>query len=209
MDCDVVKNSNDSAIDAIYFTKAKYPKFMRKQTRISTYTSWMGAQRIEDMADAGFISLHQQDRVQCYCCGAIFRDWQPGIDPWIVHADHMPTCQHVLNIKGFEFVIKVVRAVAKKQAELNAAARVVTSAILTENIIHDKSPAELKDINDIIKELNQFKTERTCKVCMDAEINRLFVPCGHLACCSQCAKLLQKCPVCRANINSIICSFIA
>ena len=91
-------------------------------------------------------------------------------------------------------MIKVVRAVAKKQAELAAAVCIVTSAILTENIIHDKSPAELKDINDIIEELSQFKTERPCKECIDAEINRLFVPCGHLACCSQCAKLLQKCP---------------
>ena len=56
MDC-------NSAIDATYFTKAKYPKFMKKQARLSTYTSWMASQRIEDMADAVFISLHQQDRV--------------------------------------------------------------------------------------------------------------------------------------------------
>ena len=203
------KHCSDSVVDPINFTEAKYPKFVKKIARLTTYTSWTATQRIEDMVDAGFFSLHSLDRVQCYSCGIIFRDWQPGIDPWIVHPDHMPTCQHVHNIKGFEFVIKVVRAVAKKQAEIAAAARVVTSAILTEDILKENSSTEHKDINDIIKELNQFKKERTCKVCMDAEINRLFAPCGHLACCSQCAKLLRKCPVCRANINSIICSFVA
>jgi hypothetical protein len=38
-----------------------------------------------------------------------------------------------------------------------------------------------------------------CTICMDNLIEILFVPCGHLCCCSSCAKQIQnkKCPICR------------
>ncbi|ELU15701.1 hypothetical protein CAPTEDRAFT_117158, partial [Capitella teleta] len=41
----------------------------------------------------------------------------------------------------------------------------------------------------------------TCKVCLNAEVECIFLPCRHLACCSTCADQLVKCPVCQSEIE--------
>eukprot|EP00760_Papus_ankaliazontas_P038346 PhM_4_TR9093/c0_g1_i1/m.36792 len=41
-----------------------------------------------------------------------------------------------------------------------------------------------------------------CKICMDRMSNVLFLPCGHLGFCTDCAAKLQECPVCRTLISS-------
>ncbi|RYG50356.1 hypothetical protein EON66_11930, partial [archaeon] len=40
-----------------------------------------------------------------------------------------------------------------------------------------------------------------CKICMEAVIDTLFVPCHHLAACKSCAAVLHTCPICRASIT--------
>ena len=43
-----------------------------------------------------------------------------------------------------------------------------------------------------------------CTVCMEVERNVLFLPCQHAATCAGCAadELLEKCPICRATIET-------
>jgi len=43
-----------------------------------------------------------------------------------------------------------------------------------------------------------------CVVCMDAEARMVFVPCGHLCCCSQCQSAINECPMCRTQIEKRI-----
>lgn len=40
-----------------------------------------------------------------------------------------------------------------------------------------------------------------CVVCMDAQTRVIFLPCGHLCCCIDCAKDLNLCPMCRSLID--------
>ena len=42
-----------------------------------------------------------------------------------------------------------------------------------------------------------------CPICMEAEINRCLVPCGHTF-CSRCSQRILTCPVCRGEIASCI-----
>uniref|UniRef100_H2Z949 RING-type domain-containing protein n=1 Tax=Ciona savignyi TaxID=51511 RepID=H2Z949_CIOSA len=35
--------------------------------------------------------------------------------------------------------------------------------------------------------LRELQEERKCKICLDRVSNIVFVPCGHLCCCSECA----------------------
>jgi len=45
-----------------------------------------------------------------------------------------------------------------------------------------------------------------CTICMDAPVDTVFVPCGHMAACGPCAKRLGKrppCPVCRKKIKLV------
>merc|ERR1712137_399856 len=51
-----------------------------------------------------------------------------------------------------------------------------------------------------------------CAVCMDAEVDTVFVPCGHMATCSTCAERLGKrpcCPVCRKRVKHMQRVFFA
>ena len=41
---------------------------------------------------------------------------------------------------------------------------------------------------------------RECVICMEADIQVVFVPCGHIVCCASCAEHQQACPTCRADI---------
>lgn len=46
----------------------------------------------------------------------------------------------------------------------------------------------------------RLKGQHTCKVCLDKEIQYVFLPCGHTICCSKCASILRKCGVCRSVV---------
>lgn len=42
----------------------------------------------------------------------------------------------------------------------------------------------------------------SCKICFDANFNTVFLPCGHLLCCEDCAKTIRTCPMCRSTVDS-------
>ena len=49
----------------------------------------------------------------------------------------------------------------------------------------------------------ETEEKKSCKLCMENDISVVFLPCGHLCCCSRCANLPavnKNCPICRAVI---------
>ncbi|XP_062844283.1 E3 ubiquitin-protein ligase LRSAM1 isoform X2 [Trichomycterus rosablanca] len=40
-----------------------------------------------------------------------------------------------------------------------------------------------------------------CVVCMEAESQMVFLPCGHVCCCHVCSEALHSCPLCRGAIS--------
>lgn len=67
-------------------------------------------------------------------------------------------------------------------------------------VVKDPSPEEL---------LRQLQEERTCKVCMDKLVSIVFIPCGHLVVCGDCAASLRHCPICRAVIRGSVRAFMS
>lgn len=61
---------------------------------------------------------------------------------------------------------------------------------------------ETRSIDDLLKE------QRLCKICMDKEIGVLFLPCGHLVACVQCAPAMSDCPFCRKSIKGTVRAFL-
>lgn len=55
--------------------------------------------------------------------------------------------------------------------------------------------------------LEALERERRCKVCLDADAEILFQPCGHICTCQECATRVQSCPVCRSHISSSVRTF--
>ncbi|XP_048348256.1 baculoviral IAP repeat-containing protein 2 [Sphaerodactylus townsendi] len=59
------------------------------------------------------------------------------------------------------------------------------------------------------EQLRRLQEERTCKVCMDKEVSIVFIPCGHLVVCKECAPSLRKCPICRSTIKGTVRTFLS
>nr|AHC55308.1 inhibitor of apoptosis protein [Palaemon carinicauda] len=57
---------------------------------------------------------------------------------------------------------------------------------------------------DIAEELERIRESRICKICMDAEMDVVFLPCTHMATCSKCAVTMEQCPICRDGIKYTI-----
>lgn len=83
-----------------------------------------------------------------------------------------------------------------------------------------KSPptvSSLPDITSLNKERNvsleeenrKLKEARLCKICMDNEVCIVFLPCGHLVTCVNCAHSLADCPVCRQTIKATVRTFLS
>lgn len=63
------------------------------------------------------------------------------------------------------------------------------------------SPQSSKELAD---ELERIRDSRMCKVCMDAEMDVVFLPCAHMITCANCAVALTQCPICRKDIKYTI-----
>ncbi|XP_008933482.1 PREDICTED: baculoviral IAP repeat-containing protein 7-like, partial [Merops nubicus] len=59
------------------------------------------------------------------------------------------------------------------------------------------------------QQLRRLQEERRCKVCMDRDVSVVFVPCGHLVACGDCAVNLRSCPICRAVIRGSVRTFMS
>jgi baculoviral IAP repeat-containing protein 2/3 len=66
-----------------------------------------------------------------------------------------------------------------------------------------ESREELEDENSRLRHMKE------CKVCLDAEVGVVFLPCGHLCCCVSCAPSLAACPLCRAPIQGTVRTFLS
>ena len=59
------------------------------------------------------------------------------------------------------------------------------------------------------EKLERMQEERTCKICMDAEVGVVFLPCGHFSCCAGCANGMDLCPMCRTPIQEKIRTYLS
>ncbi|KAI8745479.1 baculoviral IAP repeat-containing protein 2 isoform X1 [Biomphalaria glabrata] len=55
---------------------------------------------------------------------------------------------------------------------------------------------------------NQLRQQTVCKICMDKEVAVVFLPCGHLVSCTDCAAAMKDCPVCRNHVRGIVRAFM-
>ena len=72
-------------------------------------------------------------------------------------------------------------------------------------------------IREMEKENCCLRFQRLCKICLQEEVQMVFIPCGHTVTCEDCAECLtdkkpqnqRKCPVCRKNIEGKVKIFFA
>ncbi|XP_064600153.1 baculoviral IAP repeat-containing protein 7-like [Liolophura sinensis] len=67
----------------------------------------------------------------------------------------------------------------------------------------------VEEAHSLLEENRMLREEMTCKICMDRESSVVFLPCGHLVCCTECAPALTNCPICRATIKGSVRTFMS
>ncbi|XP_076113470.1 putative inhibitor of apoptosis isoform X2 [Mytilus galloprovincialis] len=72
-----------------------------------------------------------------------------------------------------------------------------------ENIEKIDQTLELS-IRNLEEENRNLKDQQTCKICLDEPVAIVFLPCGHMAACINCAPALRRCPICRAFIKGTV-----
>lgn len=60
------------------------------------------------------------------------------------------------------------------------------------------------DVQDVEEERRHLIEKYQCKICFENDVQIVFLPCRHACCCVQCAFAMNKCPICRKNINGTV-----
>ncbi|XP_068453591.1 baculoviral IAP repeat-containing protein 7 [Clinocottus analis] len=139
---------------------------------------------------------------------ALQMGFEPGLVESLVQTKYLLTGQHYTSVS--DLVSDVLQAEQEDRQRASqgrepesrqgsSAANVRTPAPIREKA-KDPSPEEL---------LRQLQEERTCKVCMDKLVSIVFIPCGHLVVCGDCAASLRHCPICRAVIRGSVRAFMS
>ena len=65
---------------------------------------------------------------------------------------------------------------------------------------------KIKDVENVNNDkIDDDDKKSICPICMDRESNGVIYPCGHTICFDgECKNSINKCPICRGDINDII-----
>ena len=189
-----------------------YPQYSTYQARLASYREWPPGlrQTKEEMAAAGLYYYGVSDQVKCFYCDGGLREWQEEDDPWVEHAGWFQECAYVRLVRGDEFVnecVEFVRNVVQTRRAEMAKKKIQEDTCGLErcnSFSSTESSSSSSSDEALIRENQRMKDQRQCKVCFDAEVGVVFLPCAHLAVCRNCAPGLTKCVVCMSNINETI-----
>lgn len=62
----------------------------------------------------------------------------------------------------------------------------------------------VSDYYILAAENNRLKKLNACKICITKIANVVFLPGGHLVSCGMCAPALNKCLLCKRDINGMV-----
>ncbi|XP_069499467.1 baculoviral IAP repeat-containing protein 7-B-like [Ambystoma mexicanum] len=200
---------------------AAHPDMVLEWTRLSSFRYWPLYAEVQpqQLARAGFFYTGQGDHVKCFYCDVGLRNWEEDDDPWTEHAKWFPRCEFLQQSLGQDYIHRIQEQyfgssvnpgdLWQQQTEGNRSPR---QELETHNQETGARPASSKDtvIEETAEEqLRRLQDERVCKVCMDNQVSIVFVPCGHLVVCRECAAGLSQCPICRAPIRGTVRTFMS
>ena len=170
------------------------PRLRTVASRLATFSSYKGPLSTALIfAESGYY-LNGSDIV-CPFCGT---SWQESATPGEYHSLISPTCPYVKTYAPIS--LPSIDLPEKTCFRTSSAPEAIVS------ISGSSSPVATKD--ELQKQLNRLKESKNCRICMDAEVEVLFVPCGHVICCANCASMVKACPVCRVGITNMVRAYL-
>jgi hypothetical protein len=97
----------------------------------------------------------------------------------------------------------------KKAAAAGAAAAENGGNLTASDSLAGGDEEDEESAEKLEEENRQLKESRNCKVCMDNDVNTVFLPCGHLVCCDSCSRSVTHCPICRTFIRGTVKTFLS
>jgi len=219
---DIQRFVNSVSVTSNTYISGFQKHYVSKESRLKSFENFKGniSQDLSVLSESGLVYFGdgKTDEMVCFCCGNGLKDWKDDDDPWIEHSRFFPDCAYIRLYKGNYFVESTFDSEAVK---------VKRSIIPTTTLRHcdeiDKTsfsgPIQALKIlkrgrnNDdyiepdieIVKSNNlTINDESTCKICYMERLEVLFVPCGHVTACVQCAVTLDECSICRRPINMMM-----
>jgi len=197
---------------AIPHTGPTHPQYSSYQARLNSFNEWPPGlkQTKEMMAEAGLWYFGSSDYVKCFYCDGGLKEWNENDNPWVEHAGWFTQCSFVRLVKGDKFVQEShdeVRRVVQTRRELLGIPNKSTENDVTPQFSHlslqNSIESNLSE-EELIRENREMREQRQCKVCMDGEVEVVFLPCAHLVACASCATGLSNCAVCRTPIQETV-----
>ncbi|XP_064594553.1 baculoviral IAP repeat-containing protein 3-like isoform X2 [Liolophura sinensis] len=121
----------------------------------------------------------------------------------------------VLSLHDWEESAVTIGELANIAVELQEAQgkgeRVLPSTSAAECVEYEKPPSVEKAVNEktsLLAENHRLKEQMICKVCQSNAVSSVFLPCGHLATCSNCAASVSVCMLCHKKVATAIKVYI-
>lgn len=184
-----------------------HPEFVSLDARIKSFTSWPLSMFLskEKLAEAGFYYTGESDQTVCHHCGGGLNDWQPYEDPWEQHAKWFSKCYYLKLMKGQPFIHKILNRPVQPPSEQEFMEMTLPYYIQKLKLsTPEKDEPKSQEINSLPEPgpVDQGTEDaRKCKICYGKELGIIFLPCGHVVACTQCATSMSNCPVCRDPIR--------
>lgn len=67
----------------------------------------------------------------------------------------------------------------------------------------------ISDLQSVQKEYQELQDLTICKVCMAEKVSIVFLPCGHIVTCAECAPAMRNCPICRKLVKGTVRAFMS
>ena len=183
------------------------PSFESEETRISSFSDTWPHQvdnlNPERMAKAGFLYRGSDDRAICFYCGLCLYQWAHTDIPEIEHAKYWSSCAYLERTFGTGFIAQHNNFRIPEEEFLSGTRfGFATPEEAEDSTLVRNPPVENVEQPNLIPEEKQYDKELICKVCFDARIIALAMPCAYCFGCLNCtAKLYSKeCPICRVVI---------
>lgn len=213
---------------------AAHPTFTTPESRMESYSSWPLHIKLRPgaLCDAGFYYTGKGDKTVCFQCGGGLKDWEENDDPWKEHARYFPKCTYLIQKQGRDFINEVlgkncrqalnvpipedaqsvnVTAAASSLEESSSMPEVSSSDVGSSGYGSGGSFAdEASSSQEASKPATKVLTDQTaCKICYAEEIGVVFLPCGHLVSCVNCAPSLKTCAVCRKPFSATVRAYLS
>ncbi|CAG5129522.1 unnamed protein product [Candidula unifasciata] len=212
---------------ALDLSKASYPLFSSAEARRQSFTSWSRthSHRPEDLVAAGFFYAGYADCVRCFYCGLGLKYWRPNDIPAYQHARYRPHCVYNRLYKGQDYIDRVQQDL---QVRPLISYIVSTECIhkteerekkgTTEQPIDAAPPAPGEAMTAVVQRPNRGNIEfnelfmsverehtllaerTTCRLCRRRPVSCIYLPCGHVIACQECADNATHCILCSKQI---------